>query len=129
MSAADPTDRLRVLVVDDQPDIAELLCEVLVRVGHDCRVASTGAEALEMTATYDPHVILLDIGLPDMSGYAVCTELRSRGVRAYVVAITGWGREDDRKRSFAAGMDEHLVKPTTLETIQAALAVARDARK
>lgn len=116
------------LVVDDQPDITELLSFILVKMGHECQVARSGAEALEVTAAFDPQVILLDIGLSDMSGYAVSTELRARGVTAYIAAVTGWGRDDDRARSLAAGMDEHLVKPAAFAKIQAVLDAAQKAR-
>ena len=114
------TANLRVIVVDDQPDIAELICVHLAHLGHVCESALTGQHALDLAACFEPHVVLLDLGLPDISGYAVARALRARpnGSRLYIAAITGWGREEDFRRTVEAGFDNHVVKPATLGVIR-----------
>ncbi len=106
----------RVLVVDDYPDAARLVCELLGWLGHECRPAITGRAALEVAADHQPDVIILDIGLPDISGWELAPMLRAvlapKLVR--IGAMTGWGAPADRARSRAAGIDTHLVKPPTL---------------
>ncbi|HJV11916.1 MAG TPA: PAS domain S-box protein [Burkholderiales bacterium] len=103
----------RVLIVDDNRDAARTLELLLRSLGHDTRVVYDGTEALAAAPSYQPHVVLLDIGMPDMDGYEVARRLRAMreldGVR--IVAITGWGQEADRQRSREAGFDLHLVKP------------------
>jgi len=100
-------------VVDDQPDVVELLCLQLERAGHSCMAAASGKQALAMAAEHHPEVILLDIGLPDMSGYDVARAIRARadGATFYLAAITGYGTAEDRRKAFAAGFDRHLLKP------------------
>ncbi|MEJ7597211.1 MAG: response regulator, partial [Kofleriaceae bacterium] len=99
--------------VDDQPDVVELLCVLLTRSGHECMTAGSGIEAIELAASFAPEVVLLDIGLPDMTGYAVARALRatSGGTALYIAAVTGYGTEEDRKLSREAGFDRHLLKP------------------
>jgi len=113
----------RILVVDDQPDVVELLCLQLERAGHTCIAAANGTEALALAAEHHPEVILLDIGLPDMSGYDVARALRARddGGTFYLAAITGYGTAEDRRRAFAAGFDRHLLKPAKSSEIAALL--------
>lgn len=116
---------LRVLVVDDQPDVVELLTMLLEQWGHRCRIAFSASEALLVAAEFDPEVVLLDLGLPDLSGYDVARDLRSRVHPDVVIAaITGWGREGDRVRAFAAGFDRHITKPATRAAILDVLATA-----
>jgi two-component system CheB/CheR fusion protein len=103
---------LRVLVVDDNVDAARTLEQVLSRAGHRVTLAHDAAGALASAAALSPQVVLLDIGLPGMDGYAVAARLRAAGHdRAAFVAITGYGQDDDLHRSKAAGFDRHLVKP------------------
>lgn len=120
----------RVLVVDDQPDVVELLCVLLRRSGHECVTAGTGSQALVLAETFDPEVVLLDIGLPDMSGYAVARALRARdgGTALYIAAITGYGAHEDRKLSREAGFDRHLLKPVKGTAIAELLAEAEARR-
>ncbi len=116
--------RLRVLVVDDNLDAAESLA-MLLRLGeHEVSLAADGAQALRAAQASGPDVVFLDIGLPDMSGYDVARALRERpgGARLLLVALTGWGAEDDRARSRAAGFDHHLTKPADPETVERLLA-------
>jgi CheY-like chemotaxis protein len=118
--------RRRVLVVDDNRDAAASLAMMLSLVGHETRTAQDGLEALELAEVFRPDAILLDIGLPKLNGYDVCCRIREQswGKRSFIVAITGWGQEDDRRRSREAGFDQHLVKPVdfaALETLLAAV--------
>jgi CheY-like chemotaxis protein len=104
---------LRVLVVEDNQDGAEMLQAMLGAWGHETRVAGDGASAIEAAKAFNPEVVLLDIGLPQMSGHDVATHLRSApgGESMLLIAITGWGQEADRKKSELAGIDHHLLKP------------------
>lgn len=113
----------RVLVVDDNEDAAVGLAMLLEAVGNQTAVAQDGPAALEKMSAYEPDVVLLDIGLPGMSGYEVCRTLRDQqsGRRPVVIALTGWGQEEDRRKSAAAGFDGHLVKPVSLEALQQVL--------
>ncbi len=107
----DPTG-LRVLVADDNPDSAESLAILLQLLGHDVRAARSGPEALAVAADFRPHVALLDIGMPGMNGYEVARRLKAPGEpRVVLVAVTGWGQEEDRRQATAAGFDHHLAKP------------------
>ena len=103
----------RILVVDDNVDAATTLDVLLRSLGHATRVAHNGMNALEIAREFRPDVILLDIGMPGMDGYEVARRLRAmnHGQTFRIVAITGWGQENDRKRSKEAGFDLHLVKP------------------
>ncbi len=110
----------KLLIVDDNPLVADLLALALTRVGHDVRVALDGATALSTIDQFVPDIVLLDIDLPDIDGYEVAKRLRAalspRTVRFF--AITGHGQSVDRQRSADAGFDEHLVKPVDLATLQ-----------
>ncbi len=112
---------VRTLVVDDNRDAAMMLGEALRAFGHDVRVASDGPSALELATTFEPQVILLDLGLPVMDGYEVAERLRQAGVSALVVAVTGYGQETDRVRSEANGFAAHFVKPVDLDELKRAL--------
>jgi len=96
---------VRVLVVDDQPDVVELLCMLLARLGLECRSAASGYDTLRVAHEFTPNVIFLDLGLPDVSGYDVARMLRARGSSAYIVAVSGWGREQDVQHALDAGFD------------------------
>ena len=114
----------RVLVVDDNIDAADTLAAVLDMMGHATQVAHDGAQALAMAPQFLPDVIFLDIGLPGMSGYDVARALRqtAAGSEVVLVALTGWGAENDRSQSSAAGFDHHLTKPANLPAIGELLA-------
>jgi CheY-like chemotaxis protein len=105
--------RRRILVVDDNRDAAESLATLLGLTGHETRVAHDGSEAVEAAEAFRPDVVLLDIGLPKMSGHdaARCIRERPWGKGMVLVALTGWGQEHDRRRSQEVGFDHHLVKP------------------
>ena len=114
------TERRRVLVVDDNADALEALAEALVLLGYAPVTASDGPEALALIAATPPSIALLDVGLPGMDGYELAHRLRAVGDQdgLKLVALTGYGLAADRQRALAAGFDEHLVKPASLEVIQ-----------
>jgi PAS domain S-box-containing protein len=114
----------RVLVVDDSPDAADSLALWLKIEGHEVRTAPDGPTALEAAAAFRPEVIFLDIGLPRMDGYEVARRLRGQlGLRdATLIAVTGYGQEEDRRRAEEAGFDAHLVKPADPEALERLLA-------
>ncbi len=116
----------RVLVVDDNLDTAEGMVRLLRLLGHEVRMAHDGPSALEEARRFRPSHILLDIGLPGMDGYEIALRLRSEaGVKhAIIIAISGYGEEDARKRGREAGFDHHLVKPVDYETLLRLLAAA-----
>ncbi|HWA98075.1 MAG TPA: ATP-binding protein [Pirellulales bacterium] len=111
----------RILVVDDNQGAATILSRMLTRFWqHDVQLAHDGLEALATAARFRPEIIILDIGLPGLSGYEVARQLRSdpQFKRALIVSLTGYGQDDDRRRSEDAGFDEHLVKPTSVVTLE-----------
>jgi signal transduction histidine kinase len=114
----------RVLVIDDNINSAESLALIIKLWGHDTRVAHGGPRALEIAAAYRPEIVLLDIGLPEMDGYAVARSLRATpGLEGtLLLAITGYSRDEDRQRSREAGFDHHLVKPLDLDALEALIA-------
>ena len=118
---------LRVLVVDDNIDAARGLGQLLALSGHRVTLAHDGPGALEAAAALPPQLVLLDIGLPGMDGYTVAARLRAAGHdRAALVAVTGYGRDDDLRRSNAAGFDRHLVKPIDGAALRKLLAEMSD---
>jgi two-component system CheB/CheR fusion protein len=102
----------RVLVADDNADAAASLALLLEIMGHDVRTVQDGLEAVEAVAEFQPELILLDIGMPRLNGYDACRRIRAEwGCDMVIVALTGWGQDQDRQLSRAAGFDHHLVKP------------------
>jgi PAS domain S-box-containing protein len=122
-SAAAPLSALQILVVDDNRDSADSLALLLALAGHETHVARDGPQALARAETLRPDAILLDLGLPGLSGYDVCRRLRAEpwARTTPIVAISGWGQDDDRQRSKEAGFDGHLVKPIVLDELSALL--------
>lgn len=118
----------RILVVDDNRDAADTLCMLLRMTGHDVHTAYDGLEAIGAAATFQPQVVLLDIGLPKLNGYNVARRLREQngGSELVLVALTGWGQEEDRRRSKEAGFDHHLTKPPEFAELQKILASTRN---
>jgi two-component system, sensor histidine kinase len=116
----------RVLVVDDHPDTAEVLSTLFHMLGHETRSARRGREALELAQANDFDVILLDIGLPDLSGYDVVRELRAdpRNPDRYITAVTGHCRPSDVSRAVLAGFDDHVTKPIDLGKVRQILRCA-----
>jgi PAS domain S-box-containing protein len=117
---------MRILVVDDNPDVAESLSMLLRFKGHDVTIAYDGRNALKITAAEKLDAVFLDIGLPGIDGYEVCRRMRQQGHdETLIVALTGYGQEKDRQRSHAAGFDTHAVKPVELATLIQLLATKR----
>src|SRR5688572_33246849 len=119
--------RFRILVVDDNHDSALSLAMMLSIMGHDTKTAHDGESAVETAEAFQPQVILLDIGLPKLNGYEVAQRIREQpwGVSMYLIAVTGWGQDEDRQRSSEVGLNVHMVKPVepaALEQLLAGLA-------
>lgn len=116
--------QLRILVVDDNVDAAETLSALLEFSGYQVRVAYHGAGALAQAADFQPQLLFLDIGLPDMDGYALARAMRQVAgmAEATLIALTGWGTEQDRAQSREAGFDQHLTKPVDFVSVQMMLA-------
>jgi CheY-like chemotaxis protein len=116
-----------VLVVDDNVDAAHAMGYVLKLSGHDVTIAHDGPGALAAAAGKSPELVLLDIGLPGMDGYAVAARLRAAGLNgASIVAVTGYGQEEDLRRSNEAGFDHHLVKPVDAAMIRKIIAAVTE---
>lgn len=115
--------RHRILVVDDNKDSADSLALLLEMSGHETRLAYDGEDALSAAAAYQPDFILLDIGLPKLNGYEACRRIRQQdwSQRTRIIALTGWGQEEDRRKSKQAGFDDHLVKPVDQNTLMQVL--------
>lgn len=124
MSDPRPLRRRRILVVDDNLDIAKAMRLLLEAIGQDVEVANTGPRALELAGAGKPELVFLDLGLPVMDGYDVARALRAQpgGRELRIIAISGWGDEKSRARSAASGVDEHWLKPIALAEIEAFLA-------
>jgi CheY-like chemotaxis protein/two-component sensor histidine kinase len=121
----------RILVADDNHDAAESLATLLELRGHDVRKAHDGEEVLVVGDVFVPDVVLLDLGMPKMDGYETARALRRRpwGEQATLVAITGWGQQQDRQRTSRAGFDAHLVKPVTEVSLYKTLAAADESAR
>jgi CheY-like chemotaxis protein len=117
----------RILVVDDNRDSADSLAMLLQLIGHQVHIAHDGPEAVEKAATFQPHVILLDIGLPRLNGYEAARRIREqqRQKGLTLVALTGWGQDEDRRRSVEAGFDAHMTKPVDFAALTKLLAESR----
>jgi CheY-like chemotaxis protein/two-component sensor histidine kinase len=114
---------LRVMVIDDNQDSADSACDVLRLLGHRVECAYDGGSGVVAAARFKPHMILLDLAMPGMDGYETRRQLRAdpASVQAYLVAMTGFGNEDDKKRTRDAGFDAHLTKPVELDALMSLL--------
>jgi CheY-like chemotaxis protein len=123
-SAPSRAIRRRLLVVDDNQDAARMLATLLRLKGQEVRVAHDGAAALELLKAEQPDLVFLDLGMPGMDGYEVARRIRSEPDIAHIklAALTGWGQEEDRRRTAEAGFDCHLTKPLDARTLDAVLA-------
>ena len=115
---------LRILVVDDNEDSADTLAMMLRVMGNDSRTAYDGQEGVDVAGAFRPDVILLDIGLPMLNGYEACRSIREQswGKGVVLIAVTGWGQDEDRRRSHEAGFDHHMVKPVDPKALMKMLA-------
>jgi PAS domain S-box-containing protein len=123
ISAPEPAPTHRILIVDDNRDNAESLAMLLGITDNETYMAHDGLEAIKAVEKHRPEVVLLDIGLPELSGYEVCRRIRERswGKDIVVIALTGWGQDEDRRKSREAGFDGHLVKPVDYDELLALL--------
>jgi CheY-like chemotaxis protein/anti-sigma regulatory factor (Ser/Thr protein kinase) len=109
----------RVLVAEDIPDAAEMLRLMVESMGHEVRVAADGVQAVALAREFAPRVVLLDIGMPRMDGYEAARQIREAlGDGVVLVALTGWGQEDDQRRAHEAGFDRHLTKPADPDVLE-----------
>jgi PAS domain S-box-containing protein len=118
-----PGAGLKILVVDDNRDAADACASLLELSGHHVQTAYTGQHAVALAETFRPHALLLDIGLPDFNGYELAAKIRASpwGRDVMLIAVTGWGQEEDRRRALEAGCDHHLTKPVAPETVESLL--------
>lgn len=114
----------RILVADDNQDGAESLAMLIESSGHEVYLAHTGVDAVRMAALHRPHVAILDIGMPGLDGYQAAQQIRDQpwGVHMTLIALTGWGQEDDKRRAQWAGFDHHLTKPVDPAVLEKLLA-------
>jgi CheY-like chemotaxis protein len=119
-TSATATIRRRILVVGDSRDSATSLAKMLRIMGNETRTAFDGQEAVDVAAAFKPDLILLDIGMPRLNGYDACRRIQEQpwGQGVVMVALTGWGQEDDKRRSQEAGFDHHLVKPVDPDALE-----------
>ena len=108
-----PGNQRRSLVIDDNPDTARSYYELLTVMGHECRFSTDARQAIDLARVLHPHLVLLDIGLsPDLDGHSVARQLREVfGMEIKIVAVTAYGRDEDRRRTRKAGFDAHVTKP------------------
>ena len=120
-------DPLRILIVDDHEDTAEMLSMLLTGKGHETQVALDGTAALVAAAAFQPHIGLLDLSLPGMSGYELAHRLRAMPGLTHIrlVAVTGHGSDAHRARARSAGFHDHMLKPVNPEAVEAVLASVR----
>ena len=112
----------RILMIEDNADAREAMCALLALDGHVIEAAADGPQGLELARTKQPEIALIDIGLPGMDGYEVAREMRALGIPIVLVALTGYGQPEDRRRAEEAGFDAHLVKPVDPTELTATLA-------
>lgn len=115
--------RRKILVVDDNKDAAECVAMLLNLSGNEAHTATSGPQALDLASRFAPSIVLLDLGMPGMDGFEVCRRLRQlpNGQKTTIIAVTGWGQDEDRRKTQAAGFDAHLVKPLALDQLVAAI--------
>jgi CheY-like chemotaxis protein len=118
--AVEKTITRRVLVVDDNEAAATLLSAVVKQLGNDVLVAHDGQQAIELAQSFQPEVVLMDLGMPGIDGYAAARHIRQQpwGRDMLLVAVSGWGQDSHKQRAKAAGFDHHLVKPADLAELQ-----------
>lgn len=113
----------RILLVEDNPDVADSMAMLLKLFGHEVLMASDGQQGVEMALQEEPTAILLDIGLPKMNGYEACQAIRSAGLQTIpIIAVTGYNQAEDRRKSQEAGFNEHMPKPVDMAELEKLLA-------
>ena len=124
MEPPSKSGKLRILAVDDNKDAANVLALTLRVLGNDVKTAYDGLSAIEVASEFRPHLMLLDIGMPKLNGYETARRIREQpwGNELVLVALTGWGQEEDRRKAEEAGFDHHLIKPVEPATLQKLIA-------
>lgn len=119
----DDTNGHRVLVVDDNADAASTLCMLLEMLGHTVVTADSGQGAIVLSEQFRPQIIFMDLGMPEMDGFAAAKRIREKpwGENIVIVALSGWGQDEDKRKSKEAGFDHHLVKPAELSELKKVL--------
>lgn len=119
--------RMTVLVVDDQKDAADTVAALLSLMGYEARAAYSGSQALQLFTEIQPPVVLMDLGMPEMSGFEAAARIRlmPQGTATTIVALTAWGDDMNRRLSYEASIDYHVVKPAAPETLQEVLSRIR----
>lgn len=114
-------------MADDNVDSAKSLAKLLQLLGNEVRTANDGLQAVQEAQAFGPDVIFLDIGMPNLNGYEACRRIREQppGKNAIVIAMTGWGQDEDHRRSKEAGFDHHLVKPVDPLALEKLLATLK----
>jgi CheY-like chemotaxis protein len=115
--------RRRVLLVDDNPDVVRAFARLVRALGHEVEVTFSGDEALAVAERFRPHVVVMDIGLPGLDGYQTAAAMRSTpwGASMTLVALSGWARDQDRRRAREAGFDRHFTKPIEPDALESLL--------
>jgi CheY-like chemotaxis protein len=116
-------DGLRIVIIEDNEDVAESLKDLLEDTGHRVWAALSGSDGINLVQEVHPNVVLCDLGLPQMGGVEICRRIRALPIAQppLMVAITGWGREEDHHRTREAGFDHHLVKPVAVDSLDKVL--------
>jgi CheY-like chemotaxis protein len=119
----EPSHPLRILIIEDIPDLADIMSELLFHLGHEVIVALNGPDGIKKANSYHPDVLISDIGLPEMNGYEVAEALRNNEKLSdiYLIALSGYAQPEDIERSRKTGFRNHLAKPVSLENLKAAL--------
>ena len=126
---AEPVQGRKVVVVEDNEDARDALCAMLALGQHETSSAVDGREGIALIESVQPDVALIDIGLPELTGYEVARQLRKRGYQGWLVALSGYGQTEDLQRSRAAGFDEHLVKPVNADKLDRVMALSAQPRQ
>jgi CheY-like chemotaxis protein len=115
----------RILVVDDSPDAADSLARLIESCGYQAKAVYDGQQAIDAAATFLPDMALIDIGMPGLDGYETVTRIRQQRGATHVilVAVTGWTRDEDKRRAYESGFDLHIAKPMTTEALTELLAL------
>jgi CheY-like chemotaxis protein len=123
MKASQGGQQRRVLIVDDIPDITEMLSELVTLLGHQVCVANHGLQAIELAREFHPDLVLLDLGMPGLDGFETARQLRAQpdGKWIELIAMSGWGHPSAREQAVDAGFDRHFLKPITLAHLTALL--------
>jgi len=115
----------RVLVVDDDRDSADSLAMLVNSMGYEAKAVYRGNEAIEVSSTFQPDMALIDLGMPGLDGFETVSQIRQQrgSVHIILVAVTGWSRDEDKRRAYDCGFDLHVTKPMTLEKLKEILAL------